>query len=116
MTDYRTPLMRSQALRLAEYDRNHHGGHLADMLEAVANGSDESAAFRPARLEDIPTEGPGACAVDAEFRCWTCGTCMGCDGCEDQDHPLGPDDCPDCRACVDCVKRCAWRRGEEVAR
>ncbi len=111
-TDYRTPLMRSQALRMAEYDREHNGGDLADMLEAVANGSDESAAFRPARLEDVPLEPPASCFVDAEFRCWTCGTCMGCDGCEDDDHPAEPGDCADCKACADCMRDCAWRRGD----
>lgn len=110
--DHRTPLMRSQALRMAEYDREHNGGQLSDMLEAVANGSGESATFRPARLEDLPLEPPASCVVDAEFRCWACGTCMGCDGCEDKDNPLQPQDCADCKACADCMRDCAWRRGE----
>ncbi len=45
-TDYRTPLTRNEALRLADYDREHHGGGLADHLEQVADGFDGSAVFR----------------------------------------------------------------------
>lgn len=55
MTDYRIPLTPSEALRLANYDRAHHGGELADMLDAIAAGEDTSAVWRPAHpSEDAP--------------------------------------------------------------
>lgn len=45
-TDHRTPLMRSEALRRAACDRDHVGGHLSALLEAVADGSVEKCAWR----------------------------------------------------------------------
>jgi hypothetical protein len=49
MTDDRIPLTPAEARRLAAYDRAHHGGRLADLLDQIADGVDTSAVWRPAQ-------------------------------------------------------------------